>query len=55
MNEEQIFLFWFALHEERIRKLRDEYEKDRKVEISIRQFAEYLRLVESPEETLNLN
>jgi len=55
MNKEQVFKMWFVLQEERIRKLRDEYEKDNKEQVGIKDFAEWLRKVETIEEQYNLN
>jgi hypothetical protein len=55
LDEEDVFQMWFALNEERIRKLREQYERDNNCEIGLRDFAEWLRFTEDLSETLNQN
>lgn len=55
MKKEKAFRMWFVLHEERIRKLRDQYEKDHKEQVGIKDFAKWLRKVAEIDELYDLN
>lgn len=55
MSKDKAFQMWFVLHEERIRKLREQYEKDTKKQVGIKDFAEWLRKVAEIDELYDLN
>lgn len=55
MSKEKAFKMWFVLQENRIRKLRDQYEKDNKESVGIKDFARWLRKVADIDELYNIN
>lgn len=55
LDEEDFFQIWFTLNEDRIRKLREEYERENDCEISLRVFAEWLQHTEDLTKTFNQN
>ena len=44
MNDTEIFAMWIVLHEKKLRKLRNAFERDTHVEIGFNQFSYYMYL-----------
>lgn len=52
--KQKAFKMWYVLNEERIRKLREQYEKDTKQQVGIEDFARWLRKVADIDELYDL-